>query len=465
MNLTTKQADEYIGAKATDGRRPKYHLAPPVGWMNDPNGLTYYRGAYHLFYQYHPYDTLWGPMHWGHARSEDLLSFEPLPVALAPDGEEEDGCFSGGAVVRGDELVLLYTRHYEREGFKRQVQCKAVSRDGVRFTKERGVCIDTAGLPEGASRTDFRDPNPVRIGDRYFIFVGSKNERDEGQILVFESSDLSNFTYFTTIFDKRFGVMAECPDFFTLGGKDVLILSAIALPREGDKFRNVSACVYAVGKFDLEQKRFDIEYLDEIDGGYDFYAPQTLLDGRGRRVMMAWLQIWGEKYFLHEKGFDWNGSMTAPRVLSLKGGRLCQQPIDELKNYYGAEIDYFDGATVTKVQDAEFVLSEGASVRFENPALSQEYFELGVRDKTLYFDGSALPGEKKECRRVCGVDGDCVSVRLLLDSYSAEAFVGGGEHTFTAAVFMGGDRYRVRMSGGAYAARAHEITVRTEETV
>ncbi len=121
---------------------PRYHLAARAGWMNDPNGLVWFDGWYHAFYQHHPYSTHWGPMHWGHARSKDLVRWEHLPVALAPEGpEDKDGCFSGSAVVDGDTLALIYTGHKfhgdpDDEANLYQVQCLATSRDGVHFTRQ-----------------------------------------------------------------------------------------------------------------------------------------------------------------------------------------------------------------------------------------------------------------------------------------------------------------------------------------
>ena len=145
---------------------PHYHLAARAGWINDPNGLVWFDGWYHAFYQHHPYSTQWGPMHWGHARSKDLVHWEHLPVALAPEGpEDKDGCFSGSAVVDGDTLALIYTGHKFHgdpgdEANLYQVQCLATSRDGIHFERQ-GMVVDT---PPGMHH--FRDPKVWREGDR-----------------------------------------------------------------------------------------------------------------------------------------------------------------------------------------------------------------------------------------------------------------------------------------------------------
>ena len=146
---------------------PYYHLAARAGWMNDPNGLVWFDGWFHAFYQHHPYSTEWGPMHWGHARSRDLMRWEHLPVALAPEGpEDKDGCFSGSAVVNGNELALIYTGHKfhgdpSSEDNLYQVQCIATSRDGVNFTR-KGQILDT---PSGLHH--FRDPKVWKEGEMW----------------------------------------------------------------------------------------------------------------------------------------------------------------------------------------------------------------------------------------------------------------------------------------------------------
>ncbi|MFQ7059052.1 MAG: glycoside hydrolase family 32 protein, partial [Turicibacter sanguinis] len=160
--------------------RLKYHMMPTVGWMNDPNGLIQYKGDYHLFYQYYPYDDVWGPMHWGHATSKDLLKWTDQEVALAPDQSYESGCFSGGAIVKDDELYLMYTSHIEAAdngGVQKQTQSIAVSHDGKTFVKyANNPVIKETAIPEGASKADFRDPNPsIEMGT--IVLVGSKTEQ------------------------------------------------------------------------------------------------------------------------------------------------------------------------------------------------------------------------------------------------------------------------------------------------
>ena len=167
-NQTLREARKYeetYEKRISAEERPGFHFSTRVGWLNDPNGFSFYEGKYHLFYQYHPYDPYWGPMHWGHAVSEDLLHWEYLPAALAPDQiYDKDGCFSGSAVVLPDgKQLLMYTgvkRIPKADGgmCDEQTQCLAVG-DGVDYVKyEKNPIMDKKDIPQGSSEADFRDP-------------------------------------------------------------------------------------------------------------------------------------------------------------------------------------------------------------------------------------------------------------------------------------------------------------------
>lgn len=203
--------------------RPDFHLSARVGWMNDPNGFSYYNGKYHMFYQYHPYDCHWGSMHWGHAVSTDMLHWEYLPAALAPDELcDMDGCFSGSAVTLADgRQLLMYTgvvkeRQRGRESREVQTQCLAVG-DGIDYEKyEKNPVLDKKDLPEGSSRYDFRDPKMWQNEDgTYCCVVGSRPADGSGQILLYTSPDGFQWKFKSVLAanNNRFGKMWECPDF------------------------------------------------------------------------------------------------------------------------------------------------------------------------------------------------------------------------------------------------------------
>ena len=225
-------------------KRPKFHLTPRVGWMNDPNGFCIYNDKYHLFYQYHPYDAHWGPMHWGHAESDDLLHWKFLPVALAPDEfYDKDGVFSGSAITLKDgRHLLIYTgvmkRTVENGQMKEfQTQCVAIG-DGLDYEKyENNPVINTDAIPDGASKTDFRDPKIWEKEDgTYRCLIANRPADGSGQLLLFRSDDCIHWDFVKVFAEnkKRYGLMWECPDFFELDGKGVLLTSPQdMLPEDG----------------------------------------------------------------------------------------------------------------------------------------------------------------------------------------------------------------------------------------
>jgi beta-fructofuranosidase len=293
-----------------------------MGWMNDPNGLCFFGGLYHAFYQHHPHSTEWGPMHWGHATSEDMLAWRHEPIALFPGKEGEpdrDGCFSGSAIEWNGSLYLLYTGHVSSPE-QRQSQCLAFSRDGLAFEKHRANPVLRSDDSEGGR--DFRDPKVWRRGNDFFALVGSAY-RGAGRIILYRSKDLHAWEAVGPVLDGSASraAMCECPDFFSLDGRDVLIHSPIGRPGHKN--------VYAVGSLDYETGHFETRHEGELDLGPDFYAAQTFEAPDGRRIIMAWMDAWGAE--MPEKALGWAGSQCLPRELRLSGhGELLCRPIGEL---------------------------------------------------------------------------------------------------------------------------------------
>lgn len=311
--------------------RMKYHFMAPAYWINDPNGLIFYKGEYHLFYQHYPYAAKWGAMHWGHAKSKDLVHWEHLPIALAPsevyDLDERGGCFSGSAVDDNGILTLLYTGAIIRDGKVIQSQCLAFSEDGITFEKfARNPVI--AGPPEDGS-ADFRDPKVWRHGDMWYMVIGSGKD-GVGKALLYKSQDLRQWEYVGVLAesDGTMGTMWECPDFFQLDDRYVLMFSPMGM---GDR-----KTIYLVGDMDYVSGKFTWDEMGDIDTGFDYYAPQTFLDGKGRRIIIAWLNGWDWmpwfKNFGPTEKNHWCGAMSAPRTVELDAdGRLKFTPVEELK--------------------------------------------------------------------------------------------------------------------------------------
>lgn len=296
-----------------DPHRPRYHFLPPRNWMNDPNGLIYHNGLYHIFYQHNPVAAVWGNMHWGHAVSKDLIQWEHRPIALAPTPESYDknGVFSGCMVLDGETPTIVYT------GTKPEVQAIATASDAglEQWAKWTGNPV-ISGPPESLEATGFRDPFVWKEDNDWLMALGSGRKGVGGMVLLYRSNDLRKWEYLHPLVesdDQALGTMWECPNFFPLGDKHVLLISPIPLRK----------ALYAVGTY--KERRFQIEQVGSLDDGGHFYAPQVFLDAAGRRVMFGW--SWEGRSRDAQVKAGWAGAFTLPRVLTLgEAGRLLMEP-------------------------------------------------------------------------------------------------------------------------------------------
>lgn len=327
--------------------RGALHFSPPKGWMNDPNGFSYFDGNYHLFYQHNPSDSAWGPMHWGHAVSRDLIGWRHLPIALAP-GEpyDSEGCWSGGALADGARHCILYTGNVEPDPkdplSRRQAQCLAVG-DGLAYRKSpANPVIGSELLPEGASAADFRDPKLWKEGEDWYCLVANCRKDGKGQLLLFTAKDPEFWRFVAPVLrgEGRLSGMLECPDRFKLGGKDVLVWSVMGMSPEEGRYQNPQTVVWSAGSLDLSDGDFSHGEVEEIDQGPDFYAPQTLTAPDGRVILIGWMQSWHRSMPTHELGHGWAGQMTIPREVFWSEGRLAQRPVRELEAYRGERMEH-----------------------------------------------------------------------------------------------------------------------------
>ncbi|MTH54940.1 sucrose-6-phosphate hydrolase [Bacillus mangrovi] len=314
-----------------------YHIMPPKNWMNDPNGLVHWNGEYHIFYQHHPHGVTWGPMHWGHVKSTDLVHWKHEPIALTP-GEiyDADGCFSGSAVDDNGKLTLIYTGHVfidQEKDLVEQVQCIATSEDGKVFTKYPGNPVISAPPSEGSGH--FRDPKVWKHGESWYMVLGTR-KGDIGKVVLYKSKDLHNWEYVGVMLESNGlqGYMWECPDLIEIGGRHVLIMSPQGMEPVGDRYQNRFQTVYLTGDLDYSTGRFTYDTFEELDKGFDFYAAQTMKDKHGRYILFGWMDMWDSQMPTQQHG--WSGALTIPRELLLThDGRLAMQPVEELKKLRG----------------------------------------------------------------------------------------------------------------------------------
>lgn len=441
---------------AQDPMRMRYHLMAPAYWINDPCGLVEFKGEYHIFYQLNPYSPLWGHMHWGHARSRDLIHWENMPIALAPsesyDKHPKGGIFTGCAMADGDELKVIYCGSTGEGSSLRQVQCLAVSKDGIHFTKDPDNPVIAEPPPEGSA--NFRDPNIWRHGDYWYMVLGTCRE-GKGKAVLYRSKEMKRWEYIGVMVesDGTLGTMWECPDFFPLGDKYVLLFSPMGL--------GAVKGLYLVGDLDYETGRFAWDTKGELDYGCEYYAPQTFEDGKGRRVMFGWLNAW--EWMPWFQGFgptvkeNWCGAISLPRVLSLdQTGHLCFAPVQEVESLREEGVHW---ETVVLHPGEKLTGGEADGVSLEivlvcdlQRTTAEELGlvlrangESGLRTTLRYFPGTGelvfdrsqaddynATGSSCKCQ---ADENGCVSLRVFVDSSCVEVYGNGGRVCMTNRIY------------------------------
>lgn len=410
--------------------QPKFHVTGGKGWINDPNGLVVYKGRYHAFYQYYPHDVHWGPMHWGHVVSDDLIRWERLPIALYPgDAGDKNGCFSGSAIVWQDTLWLLYTGFTENAGGEtiRQVQCLASSDDGINFTKH-GVVIGEENLPDPYFPCDFRDPKVWRKDGYFWCVVAARAKSGRGRILLYRSQDLFSWEFIGDLFEKdSLGTMIECPDY--VEEKGLLLCGEQFHPQENGIHLNVHTTCWFTGKIDYQTGRFAEDKRGIVDYGFDFYAPQTFA---GDGAMMGWLQMWDRNVPSEKHGFA--GMLTVARKLQVVNGELYQTPVIQSETVKEQTVvgEIVDRATVgvlrvqaKRLQGLTLQLRKKgencATLTLKNGEWVFDRSRVGEEIKGVETDEDSLNG----IRRMPFSGKENTELTVVMDEFSVEIFENG----------------------------------------
>ena len=471
-----REYEEKEGALVTDEERPVYHFSPHIGWLNDPNGLSFYGGKYHMFYQYYPYDSFWGPMHWGHAVSRDLINWEYLPCALAPDSDQDRmGCFSGSAVTTTDGMhLLMYTGCTEDKDDPdhrwKQSQCIAIG-DGRDYVKlENDPVISEDDLPEGGDPHEFRDPYIWKTGEgRYSALAANANTGNGGitQLTIYKSDNARNWRRDSVLFEDKFkiGIMWECPNFFRSGSEYVLIASPMDMEAEeadgSIRFPKGNNVCYMLGGFDDESGKFR-PYEDPltgryryepVDSGLDFYAPQVLQAPDGRNIMIGWMQD-PQNAMKHDKSMKIFGQMTVPRELFTRSGKLCQRPVREIKTMRAERVEHKDVRVGSEEKSLDGVKGRSAELIIRAGSEGDNYKELCIRfakNDKYYTELKYRPDQSiiTVDRTRSGQAGDIpaartvrvrsrkgrITLRMLIDKWSTEVFINDGEQVMSLTYY------------------------------
>ena len=474
MNALTRDLVRLVkmvedGTENTGRFRQRFHLMPPVGWLNDPNGLCQFGGIYHAFFQYSPFDPEGGVKMWGHYISTDMAGWEYEGVSLYPDQPFDcHGVYSGCAFIEDGEMYLYYTGNVkleDREDYDyintgREANTVLVtSRDGIHFGAKKELMSNT-DYPSDLS-FHVRDPKVWKEGNVYYMIQGARTKEDVGQAIIFTSADKVNWTFKSRISTAEpFGYMWECPDYFEADGIKVLSASVQGLKGEVWEERNVYQSGYFTVAGDLCGEYALSEYC-LWDYGFDYYAPQSFETDDGRRIMIAWMGMPDCKEYTNPTIADgWQHCFTFPREIYVKDGILCQRPVRELKMrerkiqsvkvLYGTEAFELEGyqtydLAVSGITENAFraVLGQELILEYQNGRFEMRFDN---QDKASVSAGRGIRHVEVE---------KITDVRILADISSVEVFVNGGEYVLTTRYYP--EKTHVRVEAKEAGIEAREI--------
>lgn len=475
MEQTITNAERFIHEKEpliNNRYRAGFHAMPPVGWINDPNGFCFYKGLYHLFCQFNPYDSKWGPMHWGHWTSSDLLTWDWVGVALAPDMVyDRKGVFSGTALVEDDKLILMYTGVSEdAEGKELQQQCIAFSDDGLHFQKAKeNPVIRSDQLPKDADFRNFRDPKLLRINGTYWAIVANRSESG-GYLTAFYSTDMVHWTLKGT-FCRNLGSMLECPDLHPIDESLDALLTCVMEPEiEYADVGSDNQPLCLLGHADIANSKFDIQDVIPLDFGRHLYAPQAMDDPALGTVMVGWLPGWNVKIPTDYLNHGWAGYMSLPRILKIQNNKLIQQPLPALRSRRK------DSQTCTACLNDNEMLSgkheQMAEIEMEmKPVGPVEIQIMSAEDEKILLkydpetemlkvnsdtSGYSMFSNKEKTETLVPFDDGKIKLDILIDVAIAEIFINDGEKVLTVLSYskQKDHKWSVRAVAGC------ELTVR-----
>ena len=431
--------------------RQTFHIQPNTGLLNDPNGFSYFNGEYHLFYQWFPLGPVHGLKYWYHLKSKDLVHWDDLGVGLTPDSDfDSHGAYSGSAIEHQGKLVLLYTGN-TRDGnwVRHPYQCVAVMDDNYQITKLDKPVISS--VPAGYT-DHFRDPKVWKQDDQYYAVIGAQRTNQTGCIVLYSSTNLLDWTFTGEIETEMdpFGFMWECPDYFELEDQCVVIFSPQGLTANGDQYQNIYQSGYVIGeKLDLQQNKLRHGDFQELDRGFDFYAPQTTVDPSGRRIVVGWMGLPEIAYPTDSNG--WAHCLTLPRELSIQDGRLLQQPVKELealrqqahmaKDIIHNETKVYEGFTGTAYEmicEINSIDAHKVGIEFRTSEQEKTTIYYDAIDKKIVLDrtnSGQEVGVAYGTIRQCELDATSIKVHLFVDVSSVEIFINDGTEVFTSRIF------------------------------
>lgn len=426
--------------------RQRYHIQPPTGLLNDPNGFVYHNGLYHLFYQWFPLGEVHGIKYWYHLTSEDLVDFTELGAAISPDTlYDSHGAYSGSGIVVDDEIKLVYTGNHRTSEWERIPYQLTAALHGNTVQKNRPFI---EGAPDGYTE-HFRDPKVWQEDETYYAVIGAQRLDETGTIVVYESNDFIDWTMKGEIQTnyQSFGYMWECPDYFRLDDRDVVLFCPQGVEAQGMKYQNIYQSGYITGQLDKDRLCMAHGEFIELDRGFDFYAPQTTLSQDGERLLVGWMGLPDTNYPTDND--HWAHCLTLPRVLTLKEDKLYQQPLKALekrritKAQFKLEADALEidrGEVYELIVEVEENHSEIICIDLRVSADEYTRIKYDSQRQLLSLDRTSsgqLPTNVDGTVRTVALNQALYKLQIFVDISSVEIFVNNGEEVLTSRIFPG----------------------------
>ena len=431
----------------------KFHIEAEKGLVNDPNGLIFWKGEYHVFYQLNPKSCEHTFKNWAHIKSKDLVNWEKLPIALAPtDWFDKDGCYSGSAIEKDGRLYLMYTGNVKNDGIRESYQCLAVSEDGINF-KKLGPVIHNNDIPEEYTR-HFRDPKIFKKDGKFYVVLGAQRENLTGTILLYSSDDLFTWKLEQEIIKGEFGYMCECPDYYEINEQGILAFSPQGLTADGILYNNRYQSGYILRNIKETEKNNFIE----LDRGFEFYAPQSFTGRDGERIMFGWMGMPEElEHPSVEEG--WIHSLTLPRIIEIKNNKLYQKPhtnlhqlrknkiiVEDLEINGKINLEKFNikGATYEIILKLE-ELNSDLTLNIRAGENNKTVLKYEHKNKLFILDREKSGKGYKGIRK-CTLD-SLKEIRIFSDTSCIEIYLNDGEEVFTANIYPEKDAENIILEG------------------
>lgn len=432
-----------------------FHLMPPGGRMNKPVGLCFYKNFYHVFFQYVPLSDGMGLKTWGHYRGIDLLHWEFLGDAVSPeDTYEKDGVGSGSVLVKDNVIHLFYTGHLVSEdvldyfgGDVRESVYYARCEDGVHVTDKR-LILRPEDYPEDVT-VHVRNPKVFEEDGRYYMVLGAMDKQNRGMALLYVSDNLTDWMFMNRIGpepgDLRYGYMWESPELFQLEGERFLSACPQGMLPYEFQYLNIHQTGYFPLAGDMCGK-YELGEFMEWDRGFDFYAPQTFVDNQGRRILIGLLGMPDAiEYGTPTARFGWQHMLSIPRELSLKDGKIYQNPVKEMERLRYSRIQLSSARIVYSLDAFEVVVENPYSNECEILIGDQLILEYRRDEKVfvMHFSGNMGAGRQD---RFVEMD-KCYRMRIFADTSSVEIFLNDGEYVVSTRYYSEHDEVSVLVNG------------------